>query len=286
MTPMTVDESGFADDHAGASAATPPGTLDNIRALIFRVWITSVTAIGGVIGIAFLLSDGPAIRWFCRQWARTVLFGLAHICGIRADIAGRENLPTGPAIIAANHQSMWETVWLYAHLRHPIFVIKQELTRVPVFGFWLRKSGAIAIDRDAGPKSLRALLRDTRRAIKSGAQIVIFPEGTRLQPGETIALKPGIAGIYQACGAPVSVVGHDSGRRWLYPGWQKRLGPVQMRIAPPIPPGAEREDFLASLERTMLATRPDMTPIESGLQNADPGDATPDNAAPLSVIER
>ncbi|MEL6506313.1 MAG: lysophospholipid acyltransferase family protein [Pseudomonadota bacterium] len=259
MTPMTVEETGYAQDVAQSDLASPPGPLDNIRALIFRVWITSITAIGGVIGIAFLLSDGPAIRWFCRQWARTVLFGLTHICGIRAAIAGRENLPTGPAIIAANHQSMWETVWLYAHLRHPIFVIKQELTQVPVFGFWLRKSGAIAIDREAGPKSIRALIRNTRQAIKSGAQIVIFPEGTRLQPGETAALKPGIAGIYQACGAPVHVVGHDSGRRWLYPGWRKRAGPVQMRIAPAIEPGLEREGFLAQLDDRLLDMRPDVT---------------------------
>ena len=269
MTPLAADHSEICNDDAPTTGSgvigeeAPPGLMANIGALLFRAWLAVSVAIGGIVGLPFLLLGTHAVRWFCRQWARGVLVALRVFCNIRHDIAGREYLPQTPAIIAANHQSMWETVWLFAHLKKPVVIVKEELISVPIFGFWLRKSGAISIDRKAGATSVRRLIRATRAAIDAGSQVVIFPEGTRLKPGMQTALKPGIAGIYATCKVPVTVIGHNSGLHWFYPGWQKRPGIVRMQIAQPLPAGLNRDEFLDQLETTMRVIRPDLQSLET-----------------------
>ena len=269
MMPLAIDQAEIGGDKQQPVGLTPlddlepPGVFANGGALLFRAWLAISVTICGIIGVPFLLMGKDAVRWFCRQWARSVFLALRLLCNIRHEISGFDNLPDKPAIIAANHQSMWETLWLFAHLKKPVVVVKEELISVPIFGFWLRQTGAISVDRDAGAKSVRQLIRAAREAIKDGNQIVIFPEGTRLKPGTWMALKPGIAGIYAACKVPVTAIGHDSGLRWFYPGWQKRPGVINMQIAPSIPAGLGRDDFLAQLETAMKAVRPDLQMIET-----------------------
>jgi len=261
MMPLALDQIDNASTEPTDIDLPAPGVWANLGALIFRGWLAVSVAVCGILGLPVLLLGSDAVRWFCRQWARSVLVALRVCCHIRHDVSGIENLPKGPAIVAANHQSMWETVWLFSHLEKPVVIVKQELISVPLFGFWLRQTGAIAVDRESGPKSIRILIKSARAAINAGSQIVIFPEGTRVKPGNALALKPGIAGIYAACEAPVTAVGHDSGLYWLYPGWQKRSGIIRMQIATPIEVGLDRATFLDRLELTLNANRPDLKTI-------------------------
>lgn len=226
------------------------------RSFIFDAYIALVTA---VMGVMFLpaLADRRAARAVTRLWARTVLAGLTVICGVRRRIEGGEYIPDEPVIIAANHQSMWETIVLLAVLPRPAMVFKKELLRVPIYGWWANRTG-VPVDRKAGARALRMLRRETERHIARGDQIVVFPEGTRGQPGALGPLQPGIAGMYLIADKPVTPVVHNSGEFWRYPSGMKIPGVITMRFLPPIPPKMPRRSFMPTLEAA-LRQSPDGT---------------------------
>lgn len=191
-----------------------------------------------------------AVRRVVKAWARISLLGLRIICGIRFRIEGEEFIPPGGAIIAVNHQSMWETIALAAVLEKPVLVFKKELLRVPVYGWWALKAGAIPVDRKAGVKALNALTKAARARIAAGKQVVVFPEGTRARAGERLRLQPGVASIYLAAGAPCTPAVHDSGKCWRQPGTLTALkvpGLITLRFMPAIAPGLSRKVFMDEL---------------------------------------
>src|SRR3990167_3726477 len=219
------------------------------RSFLFDLYLALVTA---VMGLACLpaLADRRAARAVTRLWAQTVLGGLALICGIRHRIEGEENIPNEPMIVAANHQSMWETIALLAVLPRPAVVFKKELLRVPVYGWWAHRTG-VPVDRNAGAKALRMLRRETDRHIARGDQIIVFPEGTRGGPGGLWPLQPGIAGMYLIADKPVVPVVHNSGEFWRYPSGMKTPGVITMRFLPPIPSKLTRRAFMPALDAAL-----------------------------------
>lgn len=204
------------------------------------------------MGLALLpaLIDRRAARAVTRLWARIVLAGLGAICGVRYRVVDGENMPTGPAIVAANHQSQWETIALLALLPRPAMVLKKELLRIPVYGWWAARTG-VAVDRGAGAKAMRMLRRETERHIKRGDQIVVFPEGTRGSPGCLGALQPGVAGMYLAADVAVTPAVHNSGEYWRYPGSEKKPGVITLRFLPSIEPHMTRRAFMPALESAL-----------------------------------
>jgi 1-acyl-sn-glycerol-3-phosphate acyltransferase len=182
-------------------------------------------------------------------WARMVLGGLRVICGIRIEISGREWLPTGgPALIASLHQSAFDTlVWLTL-LPRCCYVLKHELLLIPVLGPLIRRTVMIAVDRAAGPASLRHLLREADRAVREERQIVIFPEGTRGAPGHPLPLQPGVAALAARTDLPVIPVVTDSGRCWGRRAFHKYAGVIHIDIRPPMPSGMPRATLLRELE--------------------------------------
>lgn len=216
------------------------------RSLLFDIYLALVTV---VMGIVFLpaLADRRAARVITRLWARSALAGLSAICGLRHRIEGADLIPDGPAIVAANHQSMWETIALLALLPRPAVVFKKELLRIPVYGWWAMRTG-VPVDRSAGAKALRMLRRETERHIRRGDQIVVFPEGTRGSPGALGPLQPGVAGMYLIAEAPVTPVIHNSGEFWTHPGGLKSEGVITIRFLPAIAPRKQRRDFMAELD--------------------------------------
>lgn len=220
-----------------------------LRAHLFTLFMATLTA---VMGLTLLpaLADRRAARYVTRIWARIVLAGLDFLCGVKFRVLGTENMPAGPAIVAANHQSQWETIALLALLPRPAIVLKKELLRIPVYGWWAARTG-VAVDRSAGAKALRMLRRETERHIKRGDQIVVFPEGTRGPPGELGALQPGVAGMYLAADVEVTPAVHNSGEHWRYPGSEKKPGVITLRFLPPIAPNMTRRAFMPALEAAL-----------------------------------
>lgn len=184
-------------------------------------------------------------------WYAFVLAALRLICGLSHEIRGRENLPATPCIVAAKHQSAWDTIAFITILDDAAYVIKKELTQIPVFGWLLTKTAMVPVDRSAGAKALRHMVATARARLGDGRHIVIFPEGTRTAPGERRAYHPGVAALYTQLVVPVVPVALNSGLFWPRRAFYKRPGRIVVEILPAIAPGLPRADFMRRLEATI-----------------------------------
>jgi 1-acyl-sn-glycerol-3-phosphate acyltransferase len=218
-----------------------------LRSAIFNLVFFAVTFALSVIGTVFRFTGRQYILNVAMLWARIMVAAARIICGIRLNVIGLEHIPPGAALIASRHQSAFDTfVWLTLVPRC-CYVLKKDLVRIPLFGPLTTGAGLIAVDRDAGAAAIRALLREGDRAVREERQIVIFPEGTRGQPGVVGELQPGIAALAARTRLPVIPVATDSGRCWGRRAFRKRPGIVTIRIGQPIPAEVGRQAMMQSL---------------------------------------
>ncbi|NOG32355.1 1-acyl-sn-glycerol-3-phosphate acyltransferase [Halomonas sp. TBZ9] len=163
-------------------------------------------------------------------------------CGVRYEIEGRENLPSGPCVIQANHQCEWETVFLQVMKPPVCTVLKQELLRFPIFGWALRLLHPIALDRSRPARAMKQVLTQGVTRLQSGLSVLIFPEGTRVEPG--VRKRYNKSGSVIACraGVPVLPVAHNAGERWPGRHWVKRPGVLRVRIGAPITTDGKTSD--------------------------------------------
>ncbi len=229
-----------------------------LRSYAFTAYMVLTIVIMGIVCLPAALWGKRAARAVVKLWARMMLGALKTVSGVSYTVRGAENIPQGGALVAANHQSMWETIALYALLPEPVMILKKELMAVPVYGWWARATGNIAVDRKAGAKALRAMRAAAREAIENGEQVTVFPEGTRIAPGARAPYQPGVAGVYAAAGAPCAPVSHDSGRFWRHPGVRKEPGEITLTVGRPIEPGLDRKSFMATLQARIDGARPDL----------------------------
>jgi 1-acyl-sn-glycerol-3-phosphate acyltransferase len=222
-----------------------------LRSALFALSLALTTVALGVLCLPVILFGREAARGVIQLWARAVLVELRILCGIRHRIEGAEFLPTGAALVAANHQSMWETVALFALLKRPVVVYKRELINVPVYGWWAKAAGGIPVDRKGGAREIKKLRAHGAEALRRGEQIVVFPEGTRGSPGGLLPLQPGVAAIYLAAGAPCTPVVHNSGEYWRHPGFRREPGEIAIEFREPIPAGLPRKEFMRRLEAAL-----------------------------------
>ena len=222
-----------------------------IRSYAYLLFLCLSTTVIGLLGVPFM-AYRPAAWQVAKLWARSNLCAARWLCGVRSEVTGREHFETSPAIIAAKHQSMWETLALTVELPRGAIVLKKELKSIPMFGWWCQAVGFIFVDRDAGAKALRSMLTEAKTALKDGAShIVIFPEGTRAAPGSHAPYQPGIAALAKSLNLPVVPVAHNSGSYWLTPGPEKIPGTIKMEVFPPLPAGLDRAALTEELERTV-----------------------------------
>ncbi|MFG1346012.1 lysophospholipid acyltransferase family protein [Xanthobacter autotrophicus DSM 431] len=222
-----------------------------LRSLLFQIAFYVATTL-------YLLVLLPALPFISRRalwragvlsWVRTNNWLLRVIAGVRVEFRGVENIPPGPLLIAAKHQSAWETFALLPLFSDPAFILKKELMRIPVFGWFAAKARMIPIDRRAGASALKDMTRRAVADLAEGRQILIFPEGTRRAPGAPPAYKFGVAHLYSSLKAPCLPVALNSGLYWSRRATLLQPGTIRVEILPPIPPGLGRAAFLARLER-------------------------------------
>jgi len=237
-----------------------------LRSVIFLASLPVTALVLALVGwpLVFLGRD-KAMR-VTKLWARIALWSAKYIAGTGYRLENHENMPTGGAIVASNHQSMWETIALYALLPNPVIIFKKELLRVPVYGWWARATGNIIIDRDGGAKSLRKVMNQAKERIAEGAQVIVFPEGTRIPVGKTGKYQSGVAGVYKFTAARCYLVAHNSGCFWRRPGVIKIPGEITLRFLPPIEPGLDAKTFLAQLQAQIDGARPDLQIARRGDQ--------------------
>lgn len=219
-----------------------------LRSIVFGVLFYVTTALFVVLGTPLLF--GPR-RWAMaalRLHARTELWLLKHIVGLDYEVRGLDKLPKGPCLIASKHQSAWETFALIPLFRDPTLLMKRELFWIPFHGWFSYKFDMIPVDRDAGPKALRRMLRAAEKRIANGREIIIFPEGTRRPPGAPPDYKTGIVLLYNALNVPCVPVALNSGYFWPRRSWWRRPGTIVVEILDPIPPALPKAEFLDRLQ--------------------------------------
>lgn len=227
-----------------------------VRSLVFVAlfYVWSVLCVLVMIPIAL----GPR-RWMIacvRTWARGFVAFMEPICGIRVEVRGREHMPTGAALVAAKHQCMFDALGTMAIYPDACFVTKKELFAIPFFGWYARRAGMIPVDRSGHSKALRQMVADARERMAEARQLVIFPEGHRMPPGETGTYQPGVAALYRELGLPCTPVATNSGTHWPAHGFIRRPGTIVYEFLPPIPAGLHRGAFMRELqERIEPASR-------------------------------
>ncbi|HEV7287473.1 lysophospholipid acyltransferase family protein [Sphingomonas sp.] len=226
---------------------------DRIRTLIFSIIFYGLSVPIVLAAPIIALFGTQRIRRYSMAWAGLGLLLAHQILGIRVAVAGQR--AEGPALYAVKHQAMYETLAMAAMLDAPAIVMKQELARIPVWGWVARQYGVIVIDRAGSAKALRAMMKEARAAVEEGRSVVIFPEGTRTPPGETPPLRSGFAGLYRAIKLPVIPVACETGKVWPRQG-PKRPGTVTFLYGDPLPPGLPREEIEAAVHRRINAFEP------------------------------
>ncbi len=219
-----------------------------LRSALFNLFFIGGTALTVLGGMPLLLAPPRVLRAYVRLWARGVICLLRVLCGIRVAVTGLEHIPPGGAIIAAKHQSAFDTVVWLVLLPEVVYVLKKELMDIPVWGWLARRSAHMPVDRKAGASALRGMVRAAQARLAEGRPIVIFPEGTRTAPGERRPYQPGVAALAAATGAPVVPVATDSGLRWGRRAFRKAPGTIHVAILPPLPAGLPRAALMKALE--------------------------------------
>ena len=218
-----------------------------IRTIIFMLIFYGLTVpwvIAALVGAAFGKRPMHAVIY---AWVRFHRWCARWILGITVRIEG--DIPAGQYLFAAKHQAMFETLDFLNLLDTPAPVLKKELTDIPGWGWLAIRYGGIAVDRSGGAKTMRAMLKRTRAILATGRSIVIFPEGTRVSPGERPPLQAGFAGLYKIFNLPVVPIAIDSGHVWPRDSWIKRPGIVTYRFFAPIPTGLPREEIETRVHR-------------------------------------
>ncbi len=223
-----------------------------LRTLAFKGFFYLWTALVSLIGVPLLVSTPLAYK-VARFWAWGTVVGLRVLAGVSWRVEGREHLPDpmmqGGMLIASKHQSVFETVVCYALFPQCCYVLKKELQSIPVFGWYMRVIGCIAIDRGQGASALKHLVRDAKERLAQGKHLVLFPEGTRMKPGAQTRLKPGVAAIYTQIEAPLVPMWLDSGTCWSPHRFLIHPGVITFRLSKPLEQGLKRDACVAQLEQ-------------------------------------
>lgn len=211
-------------------------------------------------------------------WARSCNWLLAKIAGTTFEIEGLENIPKGGYIFAPKHQSFWDVFGLLPWLDDPVYILKRELTWIPLFGWYVMKQRMIPVNRGAKGKVMLAVMRRASEEMAAGRQLIIYPEGTRRPPGAAPDYKYGIARIYRDLKVPVVPVVMHPGLFWPRRKFMRYPGHFKVQILPAIPPGLDPDVFHRQLVETMEAA--------SDRLLIDTVRANPDVPLPPSAEER
>ena len=218
-----------------------------VRSLVFNALFYLNTLFWLLVALPTFVMPYRAVIRVAQMWGRVNLI-LLRIAGIRYEVRGRDKIPRGALIVAAKHQSAWETFALLPLFDDPLFILKRELQWIPVFGWLLIKGRMVPVDRGGGSQALAAMTERARKELADGRQLIIFPEGTRRAAGAEPRYKYGVAHLYAAEGVPCLPVALNSGVFWPRRSLRLRSGTVVVEILDPIAPGLDKDAFFKRLQ--------------------------------------
>lgn len=196
-----------------------------------------------------------------KGWIKLNLGWIKLTCGLGYQVEGLENIPAEGFIVMSKHSSTWETIALQKFFRPMVWVVKKELTYIPFFGWGLKALNAIAIDRGTGRKAIKQLIEQGRQRMDEGRIVMLFPEGTRVMPGQHKPFKMGGAILAEKTGYSILPVAHNAGEYWPRHSWIKWPGTIKVVIGKPIDPAGKKPDEIIKLVEQWI--------VETGEQISD-----------------
>jgi len=224
-----------------------------LRSLVYNVLFYVLLVFWNIVAIPTFLMPRRAFMAVAKMWARSSVWLLRVVCNTRLEVRGREKIPAGPLIVASKHQSMWETFALMPYFDAPLFIYKRELAWIPFFGWYLMKSRMIGVDRGGGMRSLMDMARRAPKEIRSGRQLIIFPEGTRTPVGAPPDYMTGVGQIYASSGVPCQPVALNSGLFWPRRTFMRYPGTLVVEFLDPLPAGLTRKEFIVRIATVIEA---------------------------------
>jgi 1-acyl-sn-glycerol-3-phosphate acyltransferase len=215
-----------------------------LRSLVYNVLFYLLLVFWIIVAIPTYLMPPRAFMGVAKAWARSSVSLMRLICRTKVEIRGLEKIRPGPLIVASKHQSMWETFALLQFFDQPLFIYKRELAWIPFFGWYLVKSKMIGVDRGGGMRSLMEMARRAPKEIRSGRQLIIFPEGTRRPVDAPPAYMTGVGQIYVNSGVACVPVALNSGLFWPRRNFMRYPGTLVVEFLDPLPPGLSRKEFI------------------------------------------
>jgi len=210
--------------------------VQHLRSLIYTAMLFLTTAFFAVLVILLMWLPPARLYVIPRTWARTNLWLLKTLCGLDYRIEGAEHLPDVPFISMWKHSSTWETIAQMLLVPRAAWLLKREILWVPLLGWAIARFRPIAIDRKAGGTAVNQVVTQGRERLSAGLGVIIYPEGTRVAPGETRRFGMSGALLASQSGAPLVPIAHDSGYYWRRRGLLKRAGTIRVIIGPPVDP--------------------------------------------------
>jgi len=231
------------------------------RSLVFYFNLALATILFSLISLIILPLPFPLRYRIMARWADFNLWQLRWICRLDYRVEGTENIPPGSAIILCKHQSAWETLALQQIFPIQVWVLKRELLRIPVYGWGLASMNPISIDRSAGTRALKEIVRQGMERLRKGWWVVIFPEGTRTTPGQRRKYQPGGAMLAEKSGCPIVPVAHNAGWFWPKNSLRKYPGTITLVIGPPIEPAGKSAKQIITETETWIESAVAVLPV-------------------------
>lgn len=235
--------------------------MQYLRSLVFTVQMYTVMALMGLYWapIAMRRPDGAhrAVRSYCNY----VRWSAAWMIGLTSEVRGE--VPEGPVMITAKHQSFFDIIMLCSVLPAPKFIMKKELTRAPVLGWFAKRMGCVPVDRGKKGQAIAKMMADVDKGRTRPGQLIIYPQGTRVAPGVALPYKSGTAILYQQLQETVVPVAVNVGVFWPRMGIAKKPGHAVIEFLDPIPPGLPRHEFMDRL-RNAVEDRSNALMAEAG----------------------
>ncbi len=227
-----------------------------LRSLVFNILFYILLVVWVLIGIPTYLMPRWGILWIAKNWGLSSIWLMRVICNTRVEYRGVEKIPQGPLLVAAKHQSIWETFALLQFFDQPLYILKRELKWLPFFGWYLSKADMIGVNRSAGGRALLDMARAAHDEVQRGRQLIIFPEGTRRPVGAEPRYKFGVGQIYADCEVTCLPVALNSGLCWPRRTFMRYPGTIIVEFLDTLPPGLPRDEFLKQVS-TVIETATD-----------------------------
>lgn len=236
------------------------------RSLLFTTWLFATAILGGALELLMFWAPHRYQWALAVAWAKGNLWAGRFFCGLDVVTEGSENIPAEASVALIKHTTAMETYWQIAALPPQTWVLKRELVLIPLFGWGVGLvMKPITVDRKAGAVMVKDVIAQGRNRIERGLWVTIFPEGTRMPPGETRRYGVSGAAIAVETGCPVVPVAHNAGDFWPKRGLRKYPGKVRFCIGPPIDPAGRSPKEINTLAQAWIESK--MREISTHYQN-------------------